>query len=104
MSSSLFCYLLCLLAAAQSNPVIDRQTVFQTPIENNQWMENLKNPCRSGTNAAKNLTILNIDGREAEIRIMSGNILSRLNSIKNQMVRSFIERPQCLALNNSICR
>ena len=60
--------------------------IFTTPLNQNKWMKQLENPCQAPINSETNQTILKLDGRQAEIRIMAGNMKSRLGLIKNYLV------------------
>jgi len=67
------------------NPATNRG-IFNTPLDQNNWMKHLENPCRAPINAETNQTTLTIDGRQAEIRIMAGNMRSRLGLVKNYLM------------------
>ena len=49
-------------------------------------IKQLENPCRAPLNAETNQTRLTIEGQESVIRIMAGNMRSRLDMVQHKLV------------------
>ena len=77
--SNLFFLLIVASSSVLSSPV----TRYATSLSQNQWMAALHNPChaQSGQDAIESQ--LNIEGREIELRSITGNMLSRLRKISS---------------------
>ena len=68
----------------------DRDGIYKIPLKQNDFIANLKNPCRAKvdqTSQNKPKTNLFISGREDEIRVITGNMKSRLGFVKKHLVR-----------------
>ena len=73
------------------NPAANRGERYSTTLEQNKWIKQLENPCRAPLNAETNQTRLTIEGQESVIRIMAGNMKSRLDMVQHKLV-SYILR------------
>lgn len=70
-----------------ANPAANRG-LYSTVLEQNKWVRHLENPCRAPLNSQTNQTRLTMEGRQAEIRIMAGNMKSRLGLVKKYLMTS----------------
>ena len=68
-----------------ANPAANRR-IYSTVLNQNKWVKHLENPCRAPIDSQTNQTRLTMEGRQAEIRIMAGNMKSRLGLIKSHLV------------------
>ena len=71
----------------------DRDGIYKAPLHQNDFVKNLKNPCRAKldqTSQNKSNPVLVINGRENEIRVITGNMKSRLGFVKKHLVRIFL--------------
>ena len=68
------------------NPAANRGERYSTTLEQNKWIKQLENPCRAPLNAETNQTRLTIEGQESVIRIMAGNMKSRLDTVQHKLV------------------
>ena len=68
------------------NPAANRGERYSTTLEQNKWIKQLENPCRAPLNAETNQTRLTIEGQESVIRIMAGNMKSRLDMVQHKLV------------------
>ena len=68
------------------NPAANRGGRYSTTLEQNKWIKQLENPCRAPLNAETNQTRLTIEGQESVIRIMAGNMRSRLDMVQHKLV------------------
>lgn len=68
------------------NPAANRGERYSTTLEQNKWIKQLENPCRAPLNAETNQTRLTIEGQESVIRIMAGNMRSRLDMVQHKLV------------------
>ena len=59
--------------------------IFSTKLSQNEWMGNLLNPCNAADSAAS-MGDLNVSGRHFEMKVVAGNIKSRLQGCKNDLV------------------
>ena len=84
---------------AQASPIPekpDRNGIFKLPLHQNDFVENLKNPCRAKVdpfekvNPSKFNPVLVISGRENDIRVITGNMKSRLGFVKKHLVSKYI--------------
>ena len=84
---------------AQASPIPekpDRNGIFKLPLHQNDFVENLKNPCRAKVdpfekvNPSKSNPVLKISGRENDIRVITGNMKSRLGFVKKHLVSKYI--------------
>ena len=73
-----------LFVTVTGNPTANRR--YSETIDQNKWIKHLENPCRAPLNHETNQTRLTIDGRQSVIRVMAGNMKSRLRSVKNKLV------------------
>ena len=88
-----------LVNCAQASPIPekpDRNGIFKLPLYQNDFVENLKNPCRAKVdpfdkvNPSKSNPVLVISGRENDIRVITGNMKSRLGFVKKHLVSKYI--------------
>ena len=93
-----------LVNCAQASPIPkkpDQNGIFKLPMRQNDFVENLKNPCRAKidpfdkVNPSKSNPVLVISGREIDFRVITGNMKSRLGFVKKHLVREYVH-------NNSI--
>ena len=61
--------------------------IFSTKLSQNEWMGNLLNPCNAEESAIR-VGNLSVDGRTFEMKIVAGNIKTRLQGCKNNLVSS----------------
>ena len=67
----------------------DDDGIFKVPLHQNDFTENLKNPCRAKIDQKsqhKSEPVLVISGRENEIRVITGNMKSRLGFVRKHLV------------------
>ena len=80
----------------QGSPIsekTDRDGIYKSPLHQNDFVKNLKNPCRAKLDdTSQNSTSpgLLISGRENVIRVITGNMKSRLGFVKKHLVRIFL--------------
>ena len=91
--------IILLVNCAQASPIPekpDRNGIFKLPLHQNDFVENLKNPCRAKVdpfekvNPSKSNPVLVISGRENDIRVITGNMKSRLGFVKKHLVSKYI--------------
>jgi len=70
-----------------ANPAANRR-IYSTVLNQKKWVKHLENPCRAPIDSQTNQTRLTMEGRQAEIRIMAGNMKSRLGLIKSHLMTS----------------
>ena len=84
-----------LVNCAQASPIPekpDRNGIFKLPLHQNDFVENLKNPCRAKVdpfekvNPSKSNPVLVISGHENDVRVITGNMKSRLGFVKKNLV------------------
>ena len=70
----------------------DKDGIFKAPLHQNDFAKNLKNPCRAKLDQkgqSKSEPVLLISGRENEIRVITGNMKSRLGFVKKHLVSTY---------------
>ena len=91
--------IIILINCAQARPIPekpDRNGIFKLPLHQNDFVENLKNPCRAKVdpfekvNPSNSNPVLVIRGRENDIRVITGNMKSRLGFVKKHLVSKYI--------------
>ena len=89
-TASLALGLIFLFSTVRAGIVPRSELYTSSHIRSNHWVGSVMNPCEAHNNATAPMTSLSIEGREASIRIMTGNMVSILSRIQLDMVCKII--------------